>query len=352
MDGNAIVFTNGKLQDNAAKTTHGLIRGSERYKVVAVIDHVHVGKDAGELLDGQNRGIPIFSSVQDFINKSNERANHFIIGIANAGGKLDPTWMPEIETSLKAGMSIVNGMHEFLSEKAEVTALAQAHKAQIIDVRKPKARGEQKFWSAEIYKVKCPIVPVIGTDCAVGKRTTARFLMEALQEKGVKAPMVYTGQTGWMQGNSHGFVFDSTLNDFVSGELEHAIVSCYRETNPDIILVEGQSALRNPSGPCGSEMLISGNAAGVILVHPEGRTYYKGWDFTGKKIQPVENEVELIRMYGVETLGLALNTKLVNLEEAKAAKARYEKSMGIPVSLPVEEGVENLLPPLMKLIRK
>ena len=351
MDGNAIVFTNGKLQDNAAKTTHGLIRGSARYKVVGVIDPVHVGKDAGELLDGVHRNMPIYSTVSDFLNQSGEKADYFIIGIANAGGKLDPTWMPEIETSLQAGMSIVNGMHEFLSEKSDVASLAENHNAGLIDVRKPKARGDQKFWSAEIYDVKCPIIPVIGTDCAVGKRTTARFLMEALAEKGVKAPMVYTGQTGWMQGNDHGFVFDSTLNDFVSGELEHAIVSCYKEAKPDMILVEGQSALRNPSGPCGAEMLISGNASGVILVHPEGRTYYKGWDFTGKKIHSIESEIELIRMYGVETLGVALNTKLVNLEEAKAAKARYEDSLGIPVSLPVEEGVEELLAPLMNLLK-
>ena len=58
--------------------------------------------------------------------------------------------------------------------------------------------------------------------------------------------MIYTGQTGWLQGGKYGFIFDSTLNDFVSGELEHAILTCYEETNPDVILIEGQSALRNP----------------------------------------------------------------------------------------------------------
>ena len=35
--------------------------------------------------------------------------------------------------------------------------------------------------------------------------------------------MIYTGQTGWLQGGEYGFIFDSTLNDFVSGELENAI---------------------------------------------------------------------------------------------------------------------------------
>ena len=55
------------------------------------------------------------------------------------------------------------------------------------------------------------------------------------------------------------------------GELEHAIVSCWEEAHPDLILLEGQSSLRNPSGPCGSEFLLSGGARGVILQHAPGR---------------------------------------------------------------------------------
>jgi hypothetical protein len=51
--------------------------------------------------------------------------------------------------------------------------------------------------------------------------------------------MIYTGQTGWMQGSKYGFIFDTTLNDFISGEIEHAIVSCWKDTYPMSSLSKG-----------------------------------------------------------------------------------------------------------------
>lgn len=92
------------------------------------------------------------------------------------------------------------------------------------------------------------------------KEVLSDFLLDGCKAAGLKAEMIFTGQTGWMQSGKYGFVLDSTYNDFVSGELEHAIVACYEHEKPDVIFLEGQSSLRNPSGPCGSELLISGNA--------------------------------------------------------------------------------------------
>ena len=105
------------------------------------------------------------------------------------------------------------------------------------------------------------------------------FLVEAMRKAGYKAEMIYTGQTGWMQGAKYGFVFDSTLNDFISGEMEHAVVTCYHEAKPDIIFIEGQSALRNPSGPAGSEWIVSAAADAVVLQHNPARKQYKDMEF-------------------------------------------------------------------------
>ena len=93
--------------------------------------------------------------------------------------------------------------------------------------------------------------------------------------------MIYTGQTGWIQGARYGIVLDAIVNDFVPGELEHAIVRCDREVEPDLIVIEGQSCLRNPSGPCGAEMLLSAAARGVVLQHAPGRDYLEGQRRTG-----------------------------------------------------------------------
>ena len=100
------------------------------------------------------------------------------------------------------------------------------------------------------------------------------MVMQVCAAENIKAEMIYTGQTGWLQGGEYGFIFDTTLNDFISGEIEHAVVTCWKEAKPDVIMIEGQSALRNPSGPCGSEFLVSGNARYTILVHAPKRVYF------------------------------------------------------------------------------
>ena len=48
MPSTAISITNGKLGDDHGKTAHGLIRGSERFKLIAVLDPAYEGRDAGE----------------------------------------------------------------------------------------------------------------------------------------------------------------------------------------------------------------------------------------------------------------------------------------------------------------
>lgn len=240
------------------------------------------------------------------------------------------------------GISIVNGLHDYLSERPDILKLSQANAAMLIDIRKPKRRAELHFWEGKIFQVNAPIVAVMGMDCATGKRTTARFLRDACRAQGKKAEMIYTGQTGWMQGGDYGFIFDSTLNDFISGELEHAIVSCWEETGAEIIFLEGQSALRNPSGPCGPEFLISGNAKKVVLVVPIKREFYDDLPEWGA-IPSVESEMALIRAYGAEVVALALNTQGASAEEVEVYQKEYEERLGVPVVAPLEEGVGRIV---------
>jgi uncharacterized NAD-dependent epimerase/dehydratase family protein len=161
--------------------------------------------------------------------------------------------------------------------------------------------------------------------------------------------MIYTGQTGWLQGGRYGFILDSTINDFVSGELEYAIVQCYIETGADIIFLEGQSALRNPSGPCGLEFLLSGNARHAVLVFAPGRKYYDNEPHWGE-IPDVRSEISLYRMLGTSVIALAMNTEGLAGNEAVLLQKELEEELGIPVLLPVQEGVEKLIPVLRKLI--
>ena len=211
-------------------------------------------------------------------------------------------------------------------------------------MRRPKGFSELRFFTGESTRLTIPRIAVLGTDCALGKRTTARLLRDVCREAGISTELLYTGQTGWMQGCRFGFILDSTLNDFVGGELEGAVLACAREASPDLMIFEGQSALRNPSGPCGSEFLLSGGARGVVLQHAPSREFFEGLEEAGCRIPDLAGEIELIRMYGARTIAVALNTEHLTPEESAAAQVRIAQRLSIPVVRPLEEGVGALLP--------
>lgn len=342
--GDAIVITNGLLGESHAKTAHGLVRGSNRFKILAVIDHVYAGRDAGEVLDGKQRSIPVFTSVKDFFDKSSKKPKYVIVGGAFEGGMLPGNWRSEILNAIKNGLSIVCGLHQFLSEDQEFMEAANKYGVELIDIRKPSPTKYLHFWSGKILTVKTPIIAVLGIDCAVGKRTTAILLTDVCNNNKIKTEMIYTGQTGWMQGYKYGFMFDATPNDFVSGELERVILKCIKQSSPDLIIIEGQSGLRNPSGPCGSEFILSGNAGGVILQYAPFQEYYEGLESLGCEVPPVENEIELIKMYGAKTLAVTLNSG--NYPEKKLIEYQKDisKRLNIPVIRPLAEGVGSLIP--------
>lgn len=348
----AIVLTNGLLDTPNAKTCHGLLRGTDRFEILAVIDYHFAGQDAGEVLDGKKRGIPIFSSVPEYFASGMPQPQFCIVGVALAGGMLPADFRQALKNAMANRCSLVNGLHTFLSEDPEFIELARIEGVGLIDIRKPKPRSELKFWSGEIFSVKAPRIAVLGTDCAVGKRTTCRFIMEMCRDNGIKAEMIYTGQTGWMQGYPYGLIFDSVVNDFVSGEVERAIVECDRGASPELILLEGQSALRNPTGPCGSEFLVSGQAKGVILQHPPGREYYEGTEEFHCQLPKVADEMRLIEMYGAKTLGITLNEEHTEEDAIAAYQKNLEAELGIPVVQPLKEGVGRLLPAIKAYLGK
>jgi uncharacterized NAD-dependent epimerase/dehydratase family protein len=353
MDGTALVVCDDLFATNNAKTAHGLVRGTERFRVVGVVDGPSAGRDAGEVLDGRRRGLPVFATIADALRALGGPADFCVVGVATSGGRLTPGLRALMLESIEAGMSVVNGLHEFLSEDAELAAAAARKGVAIRDVRKPAPRRELHFWSGEVLSVGAPRLAVLGTDCGLGKRTTARFLRDACREAGIRAELIFTGQTGWMQGAPWGFILDSVPNDFVSGELEHAIVSCWKQSDPkpELILLEGQSALRNPSGPCGSELILSGGARGVILQHAPARHCFEGLEEMDLEIPAVADEISLIAAYGARTLAVTLNGEHLSAGELAGHQRRLSTELGIPVVRPLEEGVGALIPAVRDYIR-
>lgn len=337
----AAVLTGGLYATSSAKTAHGLVRGPSRFEIVALVDAASAGADAGELLDGVRRSIPIFASLDELL-ASRARPQWCVVGVATSGGVLPDELRATLLSALEQGIGVVNGLHELLGDDPQLAAAARRSGARIVDIRQPKPRRELHFWSGEIASVRAPRVAVLGTDCALGKRTTAQLLVAACASRGLRAEMIYTGQTGWLQGARFGFVLDSTPNDFVSGELEHAIVSCESELAPDVIFLEGQSALRNPSGPCGAELLLSGGARGVILQHAPGRVFFDDQEHLGQRIPSIASELELIGMYGAEVLALTLNHEHLAVDERESTRARLQRESGVPAFYPLLESLDGL----------
>jgi uncharacterized NAD-dependent epimerase/dehydratase family protein len=339
----AIILTNGMLETPFAKTTHGLVRGPSRFDIVGVVDPPCAGRDAGSLLDGQVRNIPIFASVAACLEALDRRPDYCIVGVATVGGVLPDAIRDGLLEAARSGLSLVNGLHRLLADDEELAELTRRNGAQIIDLRRPKPIDELRFWSGEVLRLPSLHIAVLGTDCALGKRTTGELLRQACQEEGIAAEMIYTGQTGWLQGTPYGFIFDATPNDFVCGELERAILACHEDLAPDVMLLEGQSGLRNPAGPCGAELILGGAAETVILQHAPGREYYEDLDELGCRIPPVPEEVEMIRLMGAEVIAVTLNHEGLDREQLRREQQKLQDELGLPVLHPLWDGVSQLV---------
>jgi len=346
----ALVLTDGRFRSADAKTAHGLVRGPSRYRLLGVVDGAEsAGDDAGRLLDGTPRGIPLYADLVTALADRGGPPDWCVVGVATSGGVLSPSLRGALLAAVRHGLSLVNGLHDLVGDDLELAAEARRTGARLVDLRRPKPFRELAFWSGAIRGVRAPRVAVLGTDCALGKRTTCQLLAAALAAAGVRAEVVTTGQTGWLQGSRYGFVLDATPNDFVAGELERAVVDCDREAAPDLILLEGQSALRNPSGPCGAELLLSAEARAVVLQHAPARRFFEDQEALGNEIPPLASELDLIGHYGARVVGIALNHEHLAAERRAAVRAEIAQLTGLPTVYPLLEGVAGLVPALREL---
>ena len=137
--GSAIVLAPGHFNADRAKTAFGLVRGSERFRVLAVIDSLKAGLDAGEIVDGIKRNIPVFKSVNSAIKKLDNPPEYAVIGITTPGGFIPNYLLQEIDQALDAGLVIVNGLHQPLSEIKSISQKAKELGILIHEIRKPKS---------------------------------------------------------------------------------------------------------------------------------------------------------------------------------------------------------------------
>jgi uncharacterized NAD-dependent epimerase/dehydratase family protein len=354
IDGRAIVYCDGAFNTPNGKTAHGLVRFTERYEVVGVIDKKYAGQDAGEVLDGKANAIPVF---KDFINAmktlvdDKKAPKNFVIGLAPDGGRLPKKAKKVISQAIEAGLNIDSGLHDFLTKDNQLVELAKYHKVRIRDVRKTPDRDQLHFFTGDIEKVDCLKLAVLGTDSAIGKRTTAWILVHAFRAAGLKAEMVGTGQTAWMQGAKYSMIMDSCINDFVSGEIEHAVVSAWKKEKPDVIVIEGQGSLMNPAYPGGFEILAAGRPDYVVLQHAPTRVEYDG--FPGYKLHSIKEQIKAIEVIsGKQVIAITVNHENMQEKEILPACKKIKQQTKLPAFDVLAHGAEELVDILKKKIKK
>ena len=338
----AIVYCEKNFGRVDGKTANGLVRYSERYKILSVIDSEKTGRDTGEVLDDIPNNIPICHDMDHAIKHAGEVPEYFIYGVAPLSGMLSKNEREIMLEAIRLGMNIVNGLHEFLNDDPEFIAASKKHNVEILDIRRPRTRKDLKVFSGKINDVTCIRIAVLGTDCAIGKRTTATVLTKALNDYGINAVMVGTGQTGLIQGARYGIALDSIASNFCAGEVESEVVRAFENENPDVIIVEGQSALSHPAFSSSAFILKGSCPHCVILQHAPKRAHR--CDFEQMPMPTPSNEIKLIESFAdTKVIGLTINHEYMTEDEIDNSIRRYEDELKIPATDALTRSPERLV---------
>jgi len=217
----------------------------------------------------------------------------------------------------------------------------------IYDFRKSPPRKDLHIYSGSIFNVKTPVVVVTGTDCAVGKRTTTRILVEDLKKEGVNAVFVTTGQTGLLQGAKYGMALDVLSSVFATGEVEKAVVDASETEHPDIIIVEGQGALSHPAFTSSSAIIRGAMPNALIIQHPPKRK--NRCDYPAIPMPTLKSEIELNEVFArSKVIAITINHDDMTDDELENIIAEYEDSYKLPTTDILKYGCDKLIKSLFK----
>lgn len=287
----AVVLAESEFGETGGKTANGVVMHSEVFDVRAVVDTETAGRSPTDVLNKPGApDVPIVESVERALDKAPE-AEALVIGVAPAGGDLPDAWVSDIEYAIRSGCDIVSGLHVFLSEQRRWTDLADEYGARLFDVRKPPADDELRVGDGSVDDVDADVVLTLGTDCAIGKRTTTFELYRAARAAGLDAGWVATGQTGIMVGAHEGVVVDRVPADFTAGVVEDMVAAVGAEH--DLVFVEGQASLTHRAYSGVTLSILHGSwPDAVVLADEPGRT--KRTHFEAFEVDGVARERALI----------------------------------------------------------
>ncbi len=313
------------------KTMRGVLR-YRRDDVVGILDSTR----AGEALDS----LAIVGGVDEALSF---RPNVALVGVATQGGTFPPTWRELLKACLRHGISIENGLHEFVTEDPELVELASRFGATLTDLRRaPKGLNVPTGANLELPG---RTVLTVGSDCAIGKMTVSLELEREARSRGLAAVFVPTGQTG-IAIAGWGLSVDAVVADFIAGAAERLVVEA-AERGGELLLVEGQGAITHPAYSGVTLGLLHGSAPhALVLCHRAGDVEVEG--YPGHPLLPLAELVDLYQRVGLPARRpvvacVALNTAHLDEARARAAIADAATETGLAADDPIRFGPGRLL---------
>jgi uncharacterized NAD-dependent epimerase/dehydratase family protein len=312
------------------KTARGVIR----YRpddVVAILD----AQRAGETQDG----FAIVGSVEEALAFEPTTA---LVGVATTGGRFPPAWRELLRLCIASGLDIESGLHEFISDDPELSELAARHGVGLRDLRKPPP--DLNVPTGANLEHGARVVLTVGSDCAIGKMTVALELDAEARRLGHASQFVPTGQTG-IAIAGWGLSVDAVVADFIAGATEKLVVEGV-ERGGKLLWVEGQGSLLHPAYSGVTLGLVHGAAPhAYVLCHLAGQEFVD--DDERFPMPPLTELVDLherlsLRARPARVVGVALNTRLLDDAQARAAVVAAREETGLPVDDPVRYGSGSL----------
>lgn len=332
-----LIYSEGQFGTPSSKTGNSVIRYSGP-QVTAVIDSRHAGKRVSDVL-GFGGDIPIVESVEAGIALGGDA---LLVGVAMHGAGFPPGLSQAIHTAIDRGLEIWNGLHAFVSDDPELSALAKQRGVALHDVRRPPS--DLPVGTGRVREIESTVLLAVGTDANIGKMTVMLQLQTALRARGTRAAFAPTGQTGiFIEG--WGLCVDAVVADFIAGAAEQ--VTMHAARNADIVLVEGQGSILHPGYSGVSLGLLHGSLPhALIACHQPSRQTFR--HNTWLPIPPLKAAIDLHEAIArplrpAPTIGVSLNTSDLSDAEARSAIARAAEETGLPTTDPVRYDVTPLL---------
>jgi uncharacterized NAD-dependent epimerase/dehydratase family protein len=315
------------------KTMRGVLR-YRRDDVAAILDSTRAGET--------EEGVPVVGTVEEALRLGPTTA---LVGVATQGGRFPPEWLAILRSCVENGLDVENGLHVFLADDPELRALADEKGVELRDLRRPPVGLSTA--TGENLAVDATIVLTVGSDCAIGKMTVSLELDLEARRRGLRSVFVPTGQTG-IAIAGWGVAVDAVVADFVAGAAERLVVEGH-ERGGELLWVEGQGSLLHPVYSGVTLGLYHGSVPHLlVLCHEAGRTEIEGAGGGPHPIPPLRGLVELHERLSLparpaRVAAVALNTRWLGDDEARAAIAAAEEETGLPADDPVRFGAAKLV---------